>query len=78
MEGEARDLVAECSGGSRLDLSNFAVDNAQIGFSGGSQGTVDVAGRLDANLSGGSKLSYLGSPTLGTINTSGGSSISPG
>lgn len=78
MEGEARDLVAECSGGSRLDLSNFAVDNAQIGFSGGSQGTVDVAGRLDANLSGGSKHSYLGSPTLGTINTSGGSSISPG
>jgi ribosomal protein L40E len=78
MEGEARDLEAVCSGGSRLDLSDFGVGNAQIDFSGGSQGTVDVTGRLDASLSGGSKLTYIGNPTLGTISTSGGSTISPG
>ncbi len=77
MQGEAQNLVASCSGGSRLDLSDFAVDNAQVNFSGGSQGTVDVTGTLNADLSGGSKLLYLGNPTLGTINTSGGSTINP-
>lgn len=77
MQGEAQNLVSSCSGGSRLDMSDFAVNNAQINFSGGSQGTVDVTGTLNADLSGGSKLFYLGNPTLGTINTSGGSTISP-
>jgi hypothetical protein len=76
MEGEAGDLDADCSGGSRLELSDFAVNDADIVFSGGSQGTINLEGRLDADLSGGSKLFYFGSPTLGTINTSGGSTVS--
>jgi hypothetical protein len=76
MDGEANNLVAECSGGSRLDLSEFAVNNASIDFSGGSQGTINLDGTLDADLSGGSILFYIGNPKLGDINTSGGSSIS--
>ena len=75
MDGEANNLVAACSGGSSLDLSKFTVANADIDFSGGSQGTINLSGRLNANLSGGSKLFYIGSPTLGDISTSGGSSI---
>jgi hypothetical protein len=77
MDGEANNLVAECSGGSRLELSEFAVNNASIDFSGGSQGTINLVGKLDADLSGGSRLFYIGNPTLGDINTSGGSNISP-
>jgi hypothetical protein len=77
MHGTANDLVAISSGGSSLDLSDFAVNNTQIEFSGGSQGTINLSGRLDANLSGGSRLFYIGNPTLGDINTSGGSTISP-
>jgi hypothetical protein len=77
IEGEAGNLTATCSGGSRLELSEFGVTNASIDFSGGSQGTINVDGVLDADLSGGSLLFYIGNPTLGDINTSGGSNISP-
>jgi hypothetical protein len=77
MDGEANNLMVTCSGGSRLEFSEFVVNNANIGFSGGSQGTINLDGTLDADLSGGSSLLYIGNPTLGDINTSGGSSISP-
>jgi hypothetical protein len=77
MDGEADNLAAECSGGSRLELSEFVVTNADVDFSGGSQGTINLDGVLDADLSGGSRLFYIGNPTLGDISTSGGSDISP-
>ncbi len=76
MKGTANNLVALCSGGSSLDLSDFKVTNADVSFSGGSQGTISLSGVLNANLSGGSRLFYIGNPTLGQINTSGGSSYS--
>lgn len=76
MYGEADNLAAECSGGSRLELSEFAVTNANIDFSGGCQGSINLDGVLNANLSGGSRLFYIGNPTLGEISTSGGSTIS--
>jgi hypothetical protein len=77
MDGEAENLAVACSGGSRLELSEFAVTNANVDFSGGSQGTINLDGILDADLSGGSRLFYIGNPTLGDISTSGGSTISP-
>ena len=77
IDGEANNLIVTCSGGSRLELTEFAVNNASVNFSGGSQGTINLDGTLDADLSGGSKLFYIGNPTLGDINTSGGSSMSP-
>jgi len=77
MDGEANNLTATCSGGSGLELSEFEVNNADIDFSGGSQGTINLDGVLNADLSGGSHLFYIGNPTLGDISTSGGSAISP-
>jgi hypothetical protein len=75
VEGQANGLSASCSGGSGLQLSGFKVDTATIIMSGGSTGNVNVNGRLDADLSGGSSLVYGGNPTLGTIITSGLSTI---
>ena len=77
MDGQAANLMATCSGGSNLKLDEFEVNNADIDFSGGSQGTISAAGTVNANLSGGSRLYYVGDPILGDINTSGGSSILP-
>lgn len=77
MGGEANNLAAICSGGSKLDMSDFAVNNADVVFSGGSQGTINLSGTLNATLSGGSRLFYIGNPTLGDIVKSGGSSVSP-
>jgi len=50
--------------------------DAEINLSGASDATINASGRLDGDLSGASKLSYVGNPTLGSINTSGGSTIS--
>jgi putative autotransporter adhesin-like protein len=70
MNGGARNLSIEGSGGSQLDLSNFHVANAQVDLSGGSGATINLTGRLDASLSGGSHLSYIGNPTMGNITAS--------
>lgn len=76
LEGSANDMVASVSGASRLNLGGFTVNNANVNFGGASSGTVNLNGRLDADLSGASKLSYIGEPIMGTINTSGASTLS--
>ena len=76
LEGTANDLLIGASGASNLELSDFHVHNANVNLSGGSRATVNLDGRLDAELSGGSHLHYIGEPTLGDINTSGGSTVS--
>ncbi|MHA2407299.1 MAG: GIN domain-containing protein [Candidatus Ranarchaeia archaeon] len=73
--GEANDLTIDASSGSVLDLSNFTVHNVNVELSGGSISTINLDGRLDADLSGGSQLWYIGDPTLGSIETSSGSQI---
>jgi hypothetical protein len=75
VEGSAGDLMVDASGGSTLDLSGFPVNDADITFSGGSSGTISLDGTLDADVSGGSRLWYIGSPTLGNIDTSGGATV---
>jgi hypothetical protein len=76
LEGSANDMVAGVSGASRCNLGSFPVNNADVNFSGASSGTINLDGRLDADLSGASRLWYIGEPTMGTINTSGASSLS--
>lgn len=76
LEGSANDMVADVSGASRLNLDDFTVNNADVNFSGASSGTINLDGRLDADLSGASRLWYIGEPTMGTIDTSGASTVS--
>jgi len=76
LEGSADDMVASVSGASRFNLGGFIVNNADVNFSGASSGTINLDGRLDADLSGASRLWYIGEPTMGDINTSGASTIS--
>jgi hypothetical protein len=76
IEGEAENLLLEASSGSTLNLSNFQVHDANVNLSGGSHGTININGRLDADISGGSRLQYIGEPTMGDISISGGSTIS--
>jgi len=76
LEGSASDMVVEADGASRAKLADFTVNNADVRLGGASNGTVNLDGRLDANLSGASNLGYIGEPTMGTINTSGASTLS--
>ncbi|UCE97535.1 MAG: DUF2807 domain-containing protein [Dehalococcoidia bacterium] len=74
--GAADDLDAEVSGASVLDLEDFPVSDVNVTFSGASNGTVNMDGTLNADLSGASHLYYIGEPILGDLETSGASSIS--
>jgi len=76
LEGSANDMVADVSGASRFNLDDFTVNNADVDFSGASSGTINLDGRLDADLSGASTLWYIGEPIMGDIDTSGASTIS--
>jgi hypothetical protein len=76
LEGSADDMAADVSGASSFNLGDFTVNNADVDFSGASSGTVNLDGTLDADLSGASRLWYIGEPTMGTIDTSGASTIS--
>jgi len=51
------------------------VGNANIILSGASDGTINLDGRLDADLSGASTLEYIGEPTLGSLDISGASNL---
>ena len=73
--GEATDLTIDVSSGSHLDLSEFTAHDIDIELSGGSHATINLDGRLDADLSNGSHLTYIGDPFFGNIETSGGSII---
>jgi len=77
LEGAADDLTISGSGGSHLDLSDFPVHDATVTLSGGSHATVNLDGRLDGDLSGGSHLKYVGNPATVDVNTSGGSTVGP-
>ena len=77
LEGFARSLRLDVSGGSRLELLPFIVVDADLRLSGGSWGAARVTGTLTAEASGGSRLEYAGAPRLGSIDVSGGSVVEP-
>jgi hypothetical protein len=75
LEGSADDMIAIVSGASRFNVGDFTVNNADVNISGASTGTINLDGRLDANVSGASTLLYIGDPVMGTMNVSGASSL---
>jgi hypothetical protein len=75
LEGTATTLGLEASGASRLELSGMTVQDADLQLSGGAGASVRVTGTLNVDASGGAKLEYYGSPTLGSIEVSGGAQV---
>lgn len=76
VEGSAGDVSIEVSGASSAKLGNFAVVDVTVEVSGASNATINAGGRLNADISGASRLYYLGNPTLGDIEVSGASTVS--
>lgn len=75
LTGSAQNVTIKASGSNEIDLTDFPVVDADVDLSGSSEVTVNLSGRLDVDASGSSNLYYLGSPTLGNMETSGSSSI---
>ena len=55
------------------DRASFSEENPDVTESRGSEGTVNVSGRLDVEVMGASKIFYSGDLTLGTIKETDGS-----
>ena len=77
LSGSGQNVTVVAEGGSTVDLSKFSSTDANVSAGGSSDVTVNAGGRLDADASGASHVYYLGDPTLGEIDTSGGSSVEP-
>jgi len=75
LKGLADSLATDGSGASHLKLADLEVGNANVALSGASDATINLAGRLDADLSGASTLEYIGEPMLGIIDTTGASTV---
>ena len=76
LEGSASNIVIDAAGASHVDLASFHVGSANVKLTGASHSTVNIDGQLDANLSGASKLYWLGKPVMGDMKTAGASTIS--
>ncbi len=75
VSGSANDLKLEVSGASRADLTDFKAENAGVDLSGASEATIYVHETLDVEVSGASRLYFLGNPKLGETDVSGASTI---
>lgn len=75
LSGRAGDLEIATSGGSRALMSRFEAHDVDFRSSGGSRIEVRLDGRLRGRASGGSVVTYSGSPTVGDFETSGGSRV---
>ncbi len=75
LEGSADKMTLNASGASKLKLADFPLEQADVVLSGASEATIQVSGRLDVALTGGSKLYYKGDPMIGDIIVSDASSI---
>ncbi len=73
--GAASTATLEGSGGSKLLMNLFTIQDATVNLSGASQAAVRVDGTLAADLSGASKLDYYGSAKLSKTSVTGASQI---
>lgn len=77
LRGSAGDVTIDASGGSTVELADFPVGNATVDARDASDVTVNASGTFDVDASGASHVTYVGGPTLGTIDSSGASKVEP-
>ncbi|MFC1873447.1 GIN domain-containing protein, partial [Chloroflexota bacterium] len=74
LDGFASDISVDVSGASHADIVDLSVTNATANISGASSTIIKANNRLNAKVTGASRLTYLGNPML-DIETSGGSTV---
>ena len=76
LSGSAETLEVELSGASNANLEKLTAGDAKVKLGGASTLTVNLTGKLDAEVTGASSLRWLGSPALGDVKITGASSFS--
>jgi hypothetical protein len=75
LQGSGARIDLSASGASGFEMRDFAAGDATIDMSGASHAFITVNGNLNCELSGASSVRYRGDPKLGSLNTSGASSV---
>jgi hypothetical protein len=75
LSGVINNMNLQVSGASHATLDNLTAKDARVELSGASHATTAATGKLDVFLSGASTLEYTDSPTLGTVDITGASSV---
>ena len=76
LSGSAESADIELSAASTAKLEKMSVGDAKVKLGGAASLTLNISGKLDAEVSGASSLRYLGSPAIGDIKITGASSFS--
>lgn len=74
LEGYASDISIEASEASNTNLADLSASNATVKISGASVVTINASGSINGDVSGASRLIYIGNPAL-TIEMSGDSTL---
>jgi hypothetical protein len=75
LSGSAQNVVLNAWGASKAEMVEFQMCDADIHLKGGSEALVTVTGKMDIDLSSGSRLTYSSSPTIRSISVTGASSL---
>jgi hypothetical protein len=75
LKGAANKIILQSSGASKVALDKFPAQNADVEISGASTCTVNLNGKLNADVTGASSLHWSGTPVLGDIQISGASKL---
>jgi hypothetical protein len=75
LRGSAASLILSAWGATAVDLTELVARRATVYLKGASRATVNVSGQLDIDLSGASRLNYIGRPELFEISLSGASTL---
>jgi len=75
LTGKGAGVQIKATGASKVELSKFEAQAADVKISGASTASINLNGKLNANVSGASNLFWTGSPIMGDIQTSGASNL---
>jgi hypothetical protein len=75
LNGYAGNLTLSAWGASKIEMPEFILHDAEVCLKGASEANLTVQGKLDIDLSSGSRLTYSGNPTINSISVAGASSL---
>lgn len=75
LKGAAVNLTLSAWGASKVEMTEFTLHDAEVCLKGASEANLNVQGKLNIDLSSGSRLTYSGNPTINSISVAGASSL---
>ena len=75
LNGSADSVALSAWGASKAEMEGLSLQDAEVNLKGASEAIINVRGKLNIDLSSGSRLTYTGNPVINSISVTGASSI---